>query len=283
VLASMERAQESTQEERGTQQDYRDDWQAANAEIRGLQMGLEDLIFELSEEQKADGVINAITRLNMRDARNRIDRKRAEIVRLEEDGTGATITSPVSGIVSSIDISPGNQTQSDTPLAVIEVVDRGYSLRFSVTAEQARRIAVGDVAEANRGGWGDEILAVLTSIRNDPQSPATHRILEFDVSGDVESGSQVNIILGQRGENFDVIVPNSALRQDTNGDFVLVVIARSSPLGNRFIATRADVNILATDDTSSAVVGALSGWDFVITASSTPIDPGSQVRLVDNP
>jgi len=63
----------------------------------------------------------------------------------------------------------------------------------------------------------------------------------------------------------------------------LVVVSRSSPLGNRYIATRADVNILATDDTHTAVTGALSGGDFVITTSTAPIDPGMQIRLVDNP
>jgi hypothetical protein len=188
----------------------------------------------------------------------------------------------VSGVVTQINISPGNQTQRDTPLAVIEVVDRGYSLRFTVTADQARRVNVGDTAEA--GWWGrDEIRAVLRSIRNDPQNPATSRILEFDISGDVESGTQLNITIGQRSENFEVIVPNSALRSDTNGDFVLLVIARSSPLGNRFFASRVDVNILATDDTHSAVVGGLTGWDFVITQSTRPIEPGMQVRLLDNP
>jgi len=94
---------------------------------------------------------------------------------------------------------------------------------------------------------------------------------------------QLNIVLAQRTENYSVIVPNSALRSDTNGDFVLVVMSRSSPLGNRYIATRADVNILASDDTHTAVSGGLSDWDFVITTATAPVDPGMQVRLVDNP
>jgi hypothetical protein len=107
--------------------------------------------------------------------------------------------------------------------------------------------------------------------------------LHFSVSGDVESGSNLNLTLAQRSENYEIVVPNSALRSDTNGDFVLVVESRSSPLGNRYIATRADINILASDDTHTAVTGGLTGWDFVITHSSEPINPGMQVRLADNP
>ncbi|MDR2572557.1 MAG: RND transporter, partial [Oscillospiraceae bacterium] len=165
-------------------------------------------------------------------------------------------------------------------------VDRGYSLSFTVTSEQAARVRVGDNAEVDRGwwgGWSDEIRAALIGIRNDPQNPATSRILQFAISGDVESGSQLNINLSERSENFSIIVPNSAIRTDTNGDFVLVVISRSSPLGNRYIATRADVNVMASDDTNPAVSGALTTWDFVITRASAPIEPGMQVRLADNP
>jgi len=285
-VANLEQIVAEREADLRAQEGYRDDWRTANDNIRTLQRSHEDLLFSLDEQQMTDGVASAITSLEMRELRNQISRLREEIRLLEEDETGATIVSLVSGIVRQINISPGNQTQSGTPLAVIEVVDRGYSLSITVTEEQARRVSIGDNAEASRGwGWWGmgEIRAVLTQIRNDPQNPATSRILDFDISGDIESGTQLNITIGQRGETFETTVPNAALRSDTNGDFVLVVLARSSPLGNRYIATRADVNILATDDTHSAVVGGLSGWDFVITTSTRPIEPGMQVRLLDNP
>ena len=77
-------------------------------------------------------------------------------------------------------------------------------------------------------------------------------------------------------------MPKSALREDANGNFVLIITSRNTPLGNRYTATRADVQVLAEDDTSAAVSG-LSANDYVITTSSKPIDPGSQVRMVENP
>ena len=267
------------------QEGYRTEWRAANDNIRSLQRQLEGLLFSLSERQKTDGVEGALTAIEMRELRNDIEKTREDIERLEEDDAGATILSPVSGIVSAINISPGNTTTVNQPLAVIEVTDRGYTASLTVTEEQARRVSIGDRAEVNRGWWGaGEIYAVLRTIRNDPQNPAQNRILDFDVSGDVESGTQLNITLGQRSQNYEIIVPNSSLRSDTNGDFVLVVVARSSPLGNRYIATRVNVTILAADDLNSAVSGGLSSWgDFVITTSTRPIEPGMQVRLVDNP
>jgi len=61
---------------------------------------------------------------------------------------------------------------------------------------------------------------------------------------------------------------------------VLVLVAKSTPLRTRYIATRAEINILAQDDTTAAVTGLANG-DFVITTSTHPLEAGDQVRLVD--
>ena len=81
---------------------------------------------------------------------------------------------------------------------------------------------------------------------------------------------------------MDTIIPKSALREDSNGKFVYVITSKSTPLGNRYTATRVDVQVIGEDDTSAAVSG-LSQNDYVITTSSKPLDAGSQVRMVENP
>jgi hypothetical protein len=88
--------------------------------------------------------------------------------------------------------------------------------------------------------------------------------------------------VGQKSASYDCIVPNSAIREDNNGKFVLIVESKSSPLGNRYVATRVDVQVLASDDTQSAVTGGLSGWEFVITTSNKPVEAGKLVRLSNN-
>ena len=87
--------------------------------------------------------------------------------------------------------------------------------------------------------------------------------------------------MGSKGQQYDLLVPNSSIREDNNGKFVLTVVAKSSPLGNRYTATRVDVKVLASDDTMSAVSG-LSQGDFVITTSTKPIEAGTLVRLAEN-
>jgi len=272
-----------------TQQGHRTEWLTQNDEVKRLQHTLEGLVLGLTDAQGNASVDNSLEAISLSDQRRQIEDKREVIEELEKEGMSSEITTPVSGIVISIreGIKPGQQIDDLTdPLMKIEVIDRGYSISdFTITAEQASRVNIGDMAEVDRGWWSgdDEIRATLINIRNDPDDPVMKRILRFNITGDVKSGDKLNLTLAQRSENYNIIVPNSAIRSDTNGDFVLVVMSRSSPLGNRYIATRVDVTILASDDTNTAISGALTGWDFVVTTSTAPIDPGMQVRLVDNP
>jgi len=268
-----------------TQDDYRKEWEAAGNAVRQNQLALDDAIFALSSAQREAGVNVSINTLDLRDLRSEIEDLKKEITELQADGTTTEIKSVVNGVVTEVRVRSGHDTSTTDPLMIIEVVDLGYSLSFSVSPDQARRVNLGDQAEVDRGwfSWGEEIRATLIGIGNDPEDPRNRRLLHFNISGDIESGDVLNLTLAQRSENYNIIVPNSAIRQDTNGDFVLVVMSNSGPLGNRFIATRADVNVVASDDFNSAVTGGLQGWDFVITTSSAPIESGDQVRLVDNP
>ncbi|HOR21155.1 MAG TPA: hypothetical protein PLY43_00375 [Ruminococcus sp.] len=65
------------------------------------------------------------------------------------------------------------------------------------------------------------------------------------------------------------------------GKFVLTVTSKNSPLGNRYYAERVDVEVVAADELSSAVSGAIYSGDNVITTASSKIEPGSQVRMKD--
>ncbi len=209
--------------------------------------------------------------------------KQQELVdKYTKDSVGAEIKSPVSGVVSAINVSAGKENTPDQPMAVIDVVDRGYIIKISVTNEQAKQVRVGDTAEVTNYYWGSEVNAVLESITSDPSSAGQKKLLVFRVSGDVEAGQNITLSVGQRSAPMDTIVPKSAIREDANGKFVLIVTSKNTPLGNRYTATRAEVQVLAEDDTSVAVSG-LANNDYVITTSSKPLDAGSQVRMVENP
>lgn len=204
----------------------------------------------------------------------------------DENGvvTGGQVVSEVNGVVKDINVSAGSSTDPSSAALTIEVPDRGYSISMSVTNEQAQKVVIGDSAEISTGYWGgSDMQARLVGVRADTQNPQSGgKLLVFDVTGsDIESGTQASISIGQRSQNYETIVPNSALRSDSNGSFVLVVVAKSSPLGNRFVATRVDVTELAKDDVNTAVSGGISAYDMVLTTSTKPVEDGMLVRLPD--
>ena len=97
------------------------------------------------------------------------------------------------------------------------------------------------------------------------------------------TGAEMSISVGQKSASYDLIVPNSAVKSDSNGKFVLRVDVKSSPLGNRYTARRVSVEVLASDDNNSAVVADVAAGDYVITTSSAPVANGDMVRIADNP
>ena len=131
--------------------------------------------------------------------------------------------------MTEVNCTAGDSVVKDDILASIEVPDQGYTVSFSVTNDQAKRLHVGDTATISNYYWGNKIVATLATIQTDKKNPMTNKTLTFDLEGDVTSGSEITVSVGQKSANYDTIIPNSAIRTDSNGSFVLAVTAKNSP------------------------------------------------------
>lgn len=268
----IERAQNAVD----TQQDKVNRLTSANTlaeQVKSAKQALEDKIFE---QGLADG-----TALDLEAAKKAIEEQKVKIEKLTQNADEVEVKAKVGGTVSAINVTAGNNAGAETPLMTLNLTDRGYTVKISVTNEQAKKVRVGDSAELVNYWYGGDIQATLENITNDPSNPGKARLLVFRLTGDVEPDTNLTLSIGQKSANYDCIVPNSAIRTDSNGTFVLAIVAKSTPLRTRYTATRVDVQELAKDDTVTAVTG-LSSGDFVITTSTKPIEAGTQVRLVEN-
>ncbi len=233
------------------------------------------------ETEKSELIKSMTAELNLSAQNVQISKKEEEIERLKEKSVGSTVTAPVAGTVTSISLVAGESTKPDEVLAVIQPAGKGFTLAFSATTEQARKLSVGDIAELQNAWYYDNVKATLASIKPDPDDPAQKKLLTFNVEGDVQAGQSLSLSVGQRSSEYELVVPNSAVREDNNGKFILIVESKSSPLGNRYIATRVDVEVLASDDTHTAISAGLYGHEYVITTATKPVEAGKQVRLTD--
>ena len=259
---------------------YADDYRIAKETYDTAVVQLDTLKYNLEQTKQSNNRSAASSALSLQDIRYRIEQAQKKLADLS-GGEENTVVAPVGGIIDSIAYTAGNTAPKGEILCLIQVPDLGYTLSFSVTNDQARRLRPGDTASITNYYWGSQIDATLNSIRTDPKAPQTNKLLTFDVTGDVNPGSELTIAVGSKSQNYDLIVPNSAIRSDANGSFVLAIEAKNSPLGNRYYARRVEVSVLASDDVNSAVTGDLSYGDFVVTTSNRPVQAGDMVRMPD--
>ena len=239
----------------------------------------------LTEKEEAlnDYVKNTSDAIDLNTKYQAVADARKKVEDMEKEMAGSDVTAPISGTISEIYVTSGLDTPQDGIVLTMQPEGEGYSLSFSVTNEQARKVNVGEQASLVNSWRYDDLQVILTKIMPDKNDPSQKKLLVFDVEGEnVIAGQSLNVSVGQKSANYDMIVPNSAIREDNNGKFILIVESKNSPLGNRYIATRVDVEVIASDDTKSAITGAVYGYEFVITTSTQPVKAGQYVRLSDN-
>lgn len=239
-------------------------------------------VLEVRKKELTDLTANINKTLSLETLYDAIVKAQEEVTKQTEKSIGATVTADIAGTVTSVNITAGKETSAAEPVAVLQPEGKGFSMSFSVTNEQAKRLAVGDKADLVNSWRYEDVEVTLASIKPDKQEPGQKKLLTFDVTGSVTAGQTLNVSVGQKSANYDYIVPNSAIREDNNGKFILIVESKSSPLSTRYYASRVDVEVLASDDTQSAVSGGLYGYEFVITTSTAPVEAGQLVRLADS-
>jgi len=251
-----------------------------NAEIKAKQRAIEELVANLSKLKDDDRVNQAIEGLDLEAERRAIDEQETVVARLREKAAGVEVTARYGGVLTSVSCVSGDKVTAGNALAGIDVAGKGYTTTLSVTNEQAGKVQVGIIA--NVGNRWDNTVLELIAIRNDPESKGRKKILEFSVQGDyVTAGQQLEITVGEKNQEFQCVLPNSAIREDADGTFILAAESKSTPLGTRYTAVRIDVTVLAKDAYNSAISRDNYNYEFIITTATKPVEAGQQVRLVD--
>ena len=243
---------------------------------------VDNLYAALEIKKQTDSVTNESNQLDLEAKKKDIERQKKKVEKLKSEAFDAVVTAKMGGTVESVSVTAGSEVAAGTVAAVISVSDLGYTVSFSVKNDQAKKVKVGDKAEITSWYWGDSFSATLSEVKTDTANPQTQKTLVFNVTGsDISTGQTITLSMGSKGQPYSAVVPNAAVREDSNGKFVLVMEAKSSPLGNRYKAVRYDIEVLAKDDNNTAVNG-LMGSEYVITTSTKPIQAGDQVRPAES-
>ena len=214
--------------------------------------------------------------------KKQLDDLKESLDEMKKKSVEGKVVAPIAGTISNVYHVAGEKVMAGETMAVMQPEGKGHTLSFSVTKKQAATLAVGDRGEVSNGWYYSDVVATLLSIKPDPENPANNRKLTFNIDGDVMAGQSLTLSVGQKSSNYDYTVPNSAIREDKDGKFILVLEQKASPLGTRYFAVRRSVEVLASDERRSAITGDVYAYEYVVTTSTKPIEEGKQVRLKDN-
>ncbi|MBQ9975536.1 MAG: biotin/lipoyl-binding protein [Clostridia bacterium] len=252
-------------------------------EIKSKERALFEMEYNLEKQKESDAKANELEDYDFKKQKEEIDSLQAEIYKLQGNTAGGEteFVSKYNGTVTAFTCRVGDTLSDGSSVISIESEENGYTLSFSVSNADSRKLQIGDTATVSGGYWGSSISAVLTTLKTQPGGQS--KLATFDLSGDVVSGQTLTLIAGEKSTSYSSVVPKSAIREDSNGKFIYITKTKSTPLGNRYVATRLPVEIVASDDVNAAITSPEISYiyEFAITSSTKPIADGDYVRLAD--
>ncbi len=208
----------------------------------------------------------------------KIEEQRKKVEKLKAADDTKEVKATGTGIISGITAKPGDKVNSESALASIQLADSGYEMSCSIDKKDAMKLKVGNEAKPENV-WEDDVTGVVRSIKADTSDPNQKSIVKFNIKGSVQAGQTLQLAVGDKAGKYDTVVPNNAIKEDSNGKFVYVVNVKATPLGNRYIVEKVKVDVIASDINSAAIQGEVNEYANIVTNSSKPLDNGQQVRL----
>lgn len=239
---------------------------------------LEQLCTQLKTQKKLDDKEQQVNQLDKNALQEQVEQQEEKIKKLLEEDDSVTCKAKMSGVVIALNCAVGEKITPDTTLAVIQPKENSYTLSFQVDKSQSEKIAVGDAADSS-DMWNGEAAGEVLRIDADSENPDIMDVVTLQISGNVKLNENRTFTVGGKTLSNETVVPNSAIREDSQGDFVYKLMAKSTPFGNRYYVQRTSVTVEASDEENSAVVGELMQEEYVITNCSAVLEDGNSVRL----
>ena len=251
---------------------------SAEEDLKNAEKNLDSLVSKYDKQIESDRITEQENERADEKSLKDIEKQKSKIEKIKAESDFEEVRATASGIITGINAKKGDKLEPNTVVADIQKEDSGYEVTCSISKRDAKLIAKGDEAIIENI-WDDNVKATVKSVKADPEDPNRKSIVKFLVKGNVKAGETLQFSVGKKSDKYETVVPNSAVKEDSKGKFLLVVNSKATPLGNRYMVKRVEVEVEASDDSNSAVRGDIEQHDNVVTNSSKPLDNNQQVRL----
>lgn len=254
-------------------------------EIEKAQRAIEEAQTALEQAQKSDEITAKTNAEDSQKAQYRkekmklmIEAKNNEIAKLTQiKKRQGVINSPVNGTVDTISVEAGKRTANEDGVS-ISCEDGGYYFRGKIESDMADYIAIGDSLKILLKGKTAGINSTIEGIqflKDSEEVEVTVRLPE----GDYIPGASASLEMNKTTDIYRTTLPLQAVREGSEGKYVLIVQQRDTILGKEMIAVKRSVSVTDHDSKNAAVDTFLMPDDLVIKSSNKPVSEGDRVRV----
>lgn len=189
------------------------------------------------------------------------------------------ITAPSAGIITKVFVETGQKT-TDTAAIVMSEEQSGLLFTAAVDGKSREYLSAGDSAEISGVGKKASDCSIL-SIEN-MEDGSSIKVSVAMQGEDFSPGESAQMTITRKSESYDYLVPITAVWQENNKAYVLLLDKENTVLGEQYIARKAEVEILDKNSSYAAVSGnSLSTDCQIITDSDRSVGNGDIVRLME--
>lgn len=266
-------------------------------------------LFEIGAEtevnlQKARSELAAAERLYKKalDERNKpaqnlnIDIKSAELdIKLQisrideikdELETASNIAAPEDGIITALNCQKGSALDPSRPLYTMSIPAGGFKLKVAIDSTKANYLMPGDEAEVSTNSLnGEKVKGKIVAITAPPaDKPSENNASKKEIVIDLQlktlvGGEYADIYLKKGTKDYEMLLPNEAVRKEKNNYFVMVIKENEGPLGREYHIQKIKIFCDDSDASHTAVSGGLIFSDKVVFSSDKPLSEGDRVKI----
>ena len=183
------------------------------------------------------------------------------------------------GIITKVYAETGQKT-TDTAAVVMSDEKSGLLYTAIVDSSNLKYLSVSD--EADISGTGKKEEGCTISSIETLEGGKSVKVTVSLTGDDFSLGESAAMTVTRKSEQFDYIIPVTAIYEENNKAYIYLLDTENSILGEQYIARKAEVEILDKNTSYAAVSSSLLNADSqVITESDRNVGAGDIVRLAE--
>ena len=184
------------------------------------------------------------------------------------------IVSPSDGVILTLPVEAGQSVGENALMATIGV-GISYIIECSIPFDN-NFIFPGDEVELSN--TAHVLYGYITSIAPGERGKA---IKIRAVSEEITVGETFDLTFARRSDIRYTLVPNGALKQDSDGYYLNQIKKRNGLLGDEFYLERLTVYIGDSDSQNTVITGGLRFFEPIMLTSDKPVQPGDAITLIN--